>query len=449
MIMMRLVIAALAATSTLARWGDPDRIKEMAARAIDRRHNLAERHQKGDEIRRTLTKEKQILTNEQKESAQTRVLKRSRDVDDGKKHKSAKEEKVDAKEEKADVMVEAAAVKPAGQDDSSKGKMKNLKLTAANKGKGSTTTSERESKTGKSPPAPGKSPSNEKRPSTPSSPESPSSPTSPSPPTSKTGKAGDENPSSKTDKGSGKSRKVSSGICTKRLRIAYDEITALGEDGPFGLIESPSDVTDLCYFNPPNEEDEDFNFGCPFVYVPDMGFIKGVDGYVEIFGEEAGEAFQSLVMYCECYQGFELGCAAKIPHGPPTTTKEYEDAEGEPKEVLVNGYSEFIPFSTPADRADYCTMVGVWNGDFDSDITQDFSQDVTDCGCYFVGQAQDMVDQCPGVDLGVFFVFPEPLSSFPTYLPTPSPTDEPTSPWPTFSPTESPFPTYSPTSPPA
>ena len=101
--------------------------------------------------------------------------------------------------------------------------------------------------------------------------------------------------------------------------MAYDAISALGpdEDGPFGLIERPSDVTDLCLFVPPDADDEDFNFGCPFLYVPDLGFLRGSEEHVEVLGEEAGEAFQSLTMYCQCHQGFELGCAAKIPHGPP------------------------------------------------------------------------------------------------------------------------------------
>merc|ERR1712194_773531 len=111
-------------------------------------------------------------------------------------------------------------------------------------------------------------------------------------------------------------------------------------------IEDPSDVTELCYFDPPSPYEGDFNLGCPFIYVPEIGFVKGVDEYKMIFGDEAGEAFQSLVMYCECFQGFELGCAAKIPHGPPASTNPQT-------EVIVNGYSEFIPFSSPGDRADY------------------------------------------------------------------------------------------------
>jgi len=174
------------------------------------------------------------------------------------------------------------------------------------------------------------------------------------------------------------------------------------------------------------------NFGCPFIYYPPMGFIKGEEQYVDIFGEKVGEAFQALAMYCECYQGYELGCAAKIPHGPPTTMQEYP--ERTPSEVIVPSYSEYIPVSTPGERTEYCKLVGVWNGDFDTDIVPELEEDVVDCGCYFIGQAQDMVDQCPGVDLGAFFDTEEspstptfaPSSSYPTYSPTVFPTFAPT-----------------------
>ncbi len=48
----------------------------------------------------------------------------------------------------------------------------------------------------------------------------------------------------------------------------------------------------------------------------------------------------------------------------------------------------------------------MWNGDFDAEIEEDFSPDVAYCGCYFIGQAKDIVDQCPGVYLGAFFTLP-------------------------------------------
>lgn len=199
----------------------------------------------------------------------------------------------------------------------------------------------------------------------------------------------------KTEKaGGGKLRKiVSSRICSERLEVAFMELMKVDPD-----IKTPSDVTDLCYFRPPKEPAE-YNLGCPFVYSPTFGFPEGEE-YVEYLGGN-GTTLESLAQYCECYQGIELGCAMKIPHGPPSSRVVYPDVM---KSVVVNGYSEYIPYSTPAVRVEYCMMVGVWNGDFDSNIVDDFAPYVADCGCYFISQAREMVDQCPGVDLGSFYV---------------------------------------------
>lgn len=248
-------------------------------------------------------------------------------------------------------------------------------------------------------------------------------------------------PTSKTDKGA-KSRKIDSGICTKRLMITYELLRSLGPDGPFGTIKTPADVTALCRFVPP-ESVFDANFGCPFLYIPEyFGFLSSEEEYKEIFSEPLnpnpdldGEAFWNVVKYCQCHQGYDLGCAAKIPHGPPTTVVSYEDTG----DKMVNGYSEFIPGSTPADRAEYCKMVGVWNGDFDADVASDLSQDVMECGCFWLGTAQDMAGTCPGVDLGAFFNIG---TWAPTFTPTFSPTSDPTR-WPTYSPTA--LPTSDPT----
>jgi len=229
---------------------------------------------------------------------------------------------------------------------------------------------------------------------------------------------------------SGKSRVVTTGICNKRLMIAFEEIMALGPDGQFGTISDPSDVTELCAFSPPEEGSDDFNFGCPFIYLPEEGFLQGDDQYINLFGEEPGIAFNSLVLYCQCHHGFDMGCAAKIPHGPPTSTVEYEE-----KSVTVNGYSEFIPFSDPGTRADYCKLAGVWNGDFGEDITAELDSDVLDCGCFWVGTAKEMVDTCPGVELGAFFEYPVGPSDYPTYAPSPSTYSPYTFPPSTFPPT--------------
>lgn len=88
-----------------------------------------------------------------------------------------------------------------------------------------------------------------------------------------------------------------------------------------------------------------------------------------------------------------MGCASTVPHGPPTTIIDGKE---------TSSYSEFIPFSTPAKRAKYCKFAGVWNGDFD---VQDVHvpEEVMKCGCFWVGTAQEMVGECPGVELGAFF----------------------------------------------
>ena len=189
-----------------------------------------------------------------------------------------------------------------------------------------------------------------------------------------------------------KSNKV--GTCDKRLTTAYEQMRVLPE--VFGAITSPSDVTKTCSFYPT----AGFNFGCPFIYFPPFfGFLDSEEMYQSAVDDAAiGTAFWSLVLYCQCYQAFDLNCASKVPHGPPSAVATYDIGDR-----FVNSYSEFIPSSTPEKRLQYCQMAGVWNGDFDSSIASQFSSDVKDCGCYFVGTAKDMVGTCPGVDLGAYF----------------------------------------------
>lgn len=396
----------------------------VCAQAADRRHNPL---QKGNEIHRT-----NLLTNDQKGRLQSRVLKNRRNPErspeqkdsGGKREPRTKKKEVATESTVTESAAEeiTATVTAANEKENEIEILKNahLHLGAA---KPTTTTTRtartggattRESKAGDTKPSPAKAPSNASSPSRGKSGKNgpmPSSRSKSRKDEPKSGKSNDDGPPST--------------ICSKRLAIAFEQITALDpdDDGPFGLVAEPSDVTDLCYFMPPDERNQDFNFGCPFLFVPELGFVQGEEEYVEIFGEDAGVAFQSFVMYCQCYQGFELGCAAKIPHGPPAPSES------------VNGYSEYIPFSTPDDRAEYCKMVGVWNGDFDSEDVE-FTPDVEDCGCFFVGQAQDMVDQCPGVELGEFFEFPEGPSD-PTMMPTSTPTYVPTTDLPTLLPTVS------------
>jgi len=402
---MRLLVAALATTGALAQWSDPDSTKKMAQQALERRHSLAQHFQKGNEKKhRTLTDKKKhraVLTDEEKEGIQRMLKGRAREsvaTSEAKTEGTRGTNTSGAKKEGRGGADKKDEMEPVAGNDSANNVYpsvnwgKDLMMTAAYDAK-----SQKSDKSG-----PTKAPSNSggKRPG--SSPSTPSDP-SPSGRTDKSGKSGGS-----------KSRKISSGICTKRLHIAFEEIVELGPNGPFGRIETPSDVTKLCAFVPPTDDSDDYNFGCPFLFIPGMGFLQGEEEYIELLGEAAGTAFNSLVLYCQCHQGFDLGCAAKIPHGPPTSTTEYVE-----KEVLVNGYSEFIPFSTPADRADYCMMVGVWNGDFESDVAHDLSPDVMDCGCFFTGTAKDMVGTCPGVELGAFFEFPVDPD-----MPTSSPTIE-------------------------
>ena len=344
-----MAVAVLATTATLASAAGID-AESTTDMLLERRHNLGDHHQKGRNSK------KAPVANEQ-----SRVLKRNREpvLTSHNGHPMLQG------------MVMTAAKKPP-----SSVMAKSEKAVPGSGGKGFNA----------------KSPSNGEVPSSP-------------------GKAPSRGP--KSNKGNpigSKSRKGTNVICAKRLDIAFEDIQVLGPNGPFGLIETPSDVTDLCAFFPP-DEGEPPNFGCPVLYAPDVGFVSG-DEYEEVLSPpEAASAFESLELYCNCYSGLELGCAAKIPHGPPTSSKVYEyvtsDGEQVTKEVIVPGFSEYIPASTPGERAEYCKMVGVWNGDFPPEVADDLSDEVEMCGCYFIGQAQEMVDQCPGVDLGAFFQFPE------------------------------------------
>lgn len=188
-------------------------------------------------------------------------------------------------------------------------------------------------------------------------------------------------------------------VCNKRMNSAFSAIVASNFTKEFNVTQ-PTDVMKLCKFEPPPVPGP--NFGCSFVYDPTFGFIKDFTGLIN--PEELADAFTQINLYCECYQGYELGCASTVPHGPPTTIIDGTE---------TSSYSEFIPFSTPAKRAEYCKFAGVWNGDFD---VQDVHvpEEVMKCGCFWVGTAQEMVGECPGVELGAFFPPPPPP-------PTPTP----------------------------
>lgn len=194
---------------------------------------------------------------------------------------------------------------------------------------------------------------------------------------------------------SGKASKGKVSTCANRLDIAYKQMRLFPKI--FGVISSPADVTAKCAFN----STEKLNLGCPFTYFPQkFGFAESEAQYQVIYNDPpaSGTAFWNFALYCQCYQAYDLNCAAKIPHGPPVSTVSYPDIT-----KPVNSYSEFIPYSSPEKRLEYCQMVGVWNGDFDRSLASTFSNEIRQCGCYFVGTAKDMVGTCPGVDLGAFF----------------------------------------------
>lgn len=239
--------------------------------------------------------------------------------------------------------------------------------------------------------------------------------------------------SSSSSSTQGKSGKSGRGTCDKPLQNAFDQVVKYPD--VFPEIESPSDVTQLCSFFPISAP----NFGCPFFYIPEIfGFVESEEINQILFDDlSLGSAFWSLQLYCQCYQAFDLGCSTKIPHGPPSSVNVYAIGD-----KFVNSYSEFIPAGSVEKRLDYCEMVGVWNGDFDTSLFLELSPDVRDCGCFFIGTAQDMVGTCPGVDLGAYFPIPiaaEGEESIPsdeiadlfmeerknvTYFPTISPSDE-------------------------
>jgi len=223
-------------------------------------------------------------------------------------------------------------------------------------------------------------------------------------------------------------------VCTKRLHTAFKQMSEFSDEkGPFGIINKPSDVTKHCSFMAPMNE-EHINYGCPFIYDPNnpmadkptgYGFVEGEKEYQMYWKkkhpssdpkmvEKFAKAYNNFAQYCQCYQGYDMGCATRIPHGPPTQETMYMND----RVATANGYSEYLKADgTTSERAEFCKLVGVWNGDFLTDVVQDFTEDVKDCGCYWIGVAKDMVGTCPGVELGAWYKFgPAP--------PTPSPSDE-------------------------
>lgn len=183
---------------------------------------------------------------------------------------------------------------------------------------------------------------------------------------------------SKTDK--------SSGVCDERLNILYDAMNAANYF---------FDPYETCGLDPYYLT----NWRCPTWYGPPglLGFSDGqlswwdaTENYYKpfwelFFGLPPAAVMQAWEMFCECYSGYELGCAAKIPrqgddlafHGDHDANKKW---------------------------VDYCKVAGVWNGDFDiDDFENPLTAELQDCGCYFISVMKEKVDSCPGVNLGEFY----------------------------------------------
>ena len=167
--------------------------------------------------------------------------------------------------------------------------------------------------------------------------------------------------------------------CDKRLDIAFEALSVLpGFENPdFPLPQTPEDIaTEVCAFDGVNSR---FNTGCGSVlFAPDaegnLGFLDPSELFVDIDNADLFvAAFDALILYCDCRAAYELGCAAKIPSG--------DDAET---------------------LGEFCLFGAVWNGDVPLAETE-LEEDVVDCGCFWIGQVTDEVDNCPGVELGAFF----------------------------------------------
>ena len=146
----------------------------------------------------------------------------------------------------------------------------------------------------------------------------------------------------------------------------------------FGISDlDEEDINDICHYQPEGlHPDLPYgpNFGCPLGYFPfnnegnewsqgsfywwmSLGF--GID-------EDEADVYAALEMYCECHVGIDDGCAAKVTRLGDNLI--FHDEKNAAKEWV-----------------DYCKFAGIWNGDFSIDDEIVLTEDVEDCGCYFVG----------------------------------------------------------------
>lgn len=189
-----------------------------------------------------------------------------------------------------------------------------------------------------------------------------------------------------------KTKKRSAKTCDARLVMAEKAIEAL----PGASDVFPEDITAACTFRSslnlsgtvnstvPVKQNPSPNLDCPAPAI--FGFFEEEE-YEAYFGHDYGYAMRQFVKYCECHQGYELDCITKIPYPEYGPTVEYVY----PGDTGSTVWKE------------YCTFVGIWNGDIDYVEYDKLSYDVKTCGCYFItSSAKDMVDNCAGVDLFEF-----------------------------------------------
>ncbi len=208
----------------------------------------------------------------------------------------------------------------------------------------------------------------------------------------------------------GKSGKM--GFCDVHL---YDVLEAVWLF--YGGYVPPEIITAACSFG--GIEDIAYpNWGCPVVADGDVLFA---DGYFADTGFDYFLAFGptgyidwKFNEYCECHQGYELGCAAKIPYPEygPILLPEIPDAGDSQVAGPYFADSVVYPGDNHKKWLDYCKFVAIWNGDVthaveDDDLREDYtlalydglSKEVQECGCFFIKSAEGMVGECPGVSL--------------------------------------------------
>jgi hypothetical protein len=179
-------------------------------------------------------------------------------------------------------------------------------------------------------------------------------------------------------------------VCSKRKTLAFEAISEGADliDKYFldkGLnkhdIQEEDDVDALCEFHPSASA----NQGCWALY--ENGEYVTSDVY---FGgnAEAKAVYEAIDEYCECHQGYEGGCIAKVPFLEPN----------EPFFVsqVVSG-----PYNTPENYANFCIFAGVANGDIRG-ADAHFSSEAENCGCFWVDTVEEEIDNCPGVEVGDF-----------------------------------------------